>query len=347
MAASFRLCFGESDHLPGLVVDRYRLAGGKGALSQVFVIQAHTAGVDRRMAAVVESIERLVSEQFAAVDADCTWQRTAVVLRNDINVRKLEGLSVEGGGLIHPEGAPNGAGLSDAVIRVISPESGGFVEFHTDLLDGQKTGFFLDQSQNIEMTGRFLRRWLTQEGGSRPKRLRILDLCCYVGQWGTRLAAAARAEGVEVEVVAVDASARALEFARKNIEKTGARFESLQGDVLKDLVGLASDSFDVVISDPPALVKGRKDLGPGTHAYLQLNTQAIRLVKRGGWITCCSCSALLPDEDFAKAITKAAMRNQKAIAWVARGGPGSDHPVRLEFPEGRYLKAWIGRVDAT
>jgi 23S rRNA (cytosine1962-C5)-methyltransferase len=150
-----------------------------------------------------------------------------------------------------------------------------------------------------------------------------------------------------VEVVAVDASARALEFARKNIEKTGARFESLQGDVLKDLVGLASDSFDVVISDPPALVKGRKDLGPGTHAYLQLNTQAIRLVKRGGWITCCSCSALLPDEDFAKAITKAAMRNQKAIAWVARGGPGSDHPVRLEFPEGRYLKAWIGRVDAT
>jgi len=345
ISSSFRLCFGESDQLPGLVVDRYRLAPTAGGLSQVLVVQAHTAGVDRRLGTVLEALQCLVAEEISRKDPECTWERTAVVVRNDVHARKLEGLSIEGGGLMHPQNASHGAGLGHAVIRVAAPESDGFVEFQVDLLEGQKTGFFLDQSQNIEMTGAFVRRWLSSHIKGQKHRIRILDLCCYVGQWGARLAAAVRAEGFEVEVVAVDASARALDFAKRNVERAGARFESIQGDVLRDLGDLESDSFDIVIADPPALVKGRKDLGPGSHAYLQLNTQAMRVAKRGGWIVCCSCSAQLPEEDFAKGISKAAARNQKSVAWVARGGPGADHPVRLEFSEGRYLKAWIGRVD--
>jgi 23S rRNA (cytosine1962-C5)-methyltransferase len=345
ISSSFRLLFGESDHLPGLIIDRYRLSPTEGGLSQVLVVQAHTAGIDRRLGAVLESLQCLVAEEISRKDPECSWERTAVVVRNDVHARKLEGLSTEGGGLVHPENASHGAGLAHALIRVAAPESGGFVEFQVDLLEGQKTGFFLDQSQNIEMTGAFVRRWLSGYLKDHKHRIRILDLCCYVGQWGTRLVAAARAEGFEVEVVGVDASARALDFARRNVERAGARFEAIQGDVLRDLTGLDADSFDIVISDPPALVKGRKDLGPGSHAYLQLNTQAMRVAKRGGWIVCCSCSAQLPEDEFAKGISKAAARNQKSVAWVARGGPGADHPVRLEFSEGRYLKAWIGRVD--
>jgi 23S rRNA (cytosine1962-C5)-methyltransferase len=343
--SSFRLCFGESDHLPGLVIDRYRLVSHPAGIIQVLVIQAHTAGMDVRMDSILAGLRELVDGKLRAADPESSWGRTAVVLRNDIGVRKLEGISTEGGGVIHRGDAGPDLRLNECTIRVAAPESDGFVQFKTDLAEGQKTGFFLDQSQNIELAGRQLRRWLKTLPKSSSKRIRILDLCCYVGQWGTRLSAAARREGFDVEVVAVDASARALEFAKGNIEFTGALCTVLQGDVLKDLVKLDQDSFDVVISDPPALVKSRKDLGPGAHAYLQMNTQAMRVVKRGAWIVACSCSAQLPEEDFAKALVKAAMRNQKSVAWVARGGPGADHPVRLEFPEGRYLKAWIGRID--
>src|SRR5262249_55570159 len=160
--------------------------------------------------------------------------------------------------------------------------------------------------------------------GIRPvegKRLRILDLCCYVGQWGAQLARVFKDAGLEVEVTAVDASESALAQAKFNIEAQGAACKILRADVLKDLGQLVEHGFDLVISDPPALIKGRKDVGPGTHAYLQLNTQVFRLVRRGGGVVCCSCSALLEEEEFAHALTKAASRNRADVRWVGRGAP--------------------------
>jgi len=326
---SFRLCFGEADGLPGLVIDRYRLAS-----SQVFVVQAHTAGMDRILPEIEKILEKVT--QSLAGAGEPAWERTGIVIRNDLGVRKLEGIEEQAPRVLRDL---SGVSLMEAKILVRAAGSGSPLEFQVDLLKGQKTGFFLDQAGNVELA-------VTRLKSLRPKNaqepLRILDLCTYVGQWGAQLARAFHGQGVPVEVTAVDASAQALEFARRNIEAEGGVCTLLRGDVLKDLETLTSSSFDLVISDPPALIKGRKDVPAGTHAYLQLNTQVFRLVRPGGAVVCCSCSGLLEEESFIQTLSKAAYRNRRSVRWIARGGQSSDHPALLEFPEGRYLKAWIG-----
>jgi 23S rRNA (cytosine1962-C5)-methyltransferase len=317
-SVSYRLMHGEADGIPGLVIDRYRLASG-GGNAQAFVIQAHTAGVDRVLPQVLEALEPLIAER-----------PSAIVLRNDLSVRKLEGITEEPAKV---EATLPGVDLARAEILVKSASGGEPLRFSVDLVGGQKTGFFLDQAANIELA---IAR-LGNLGGGRTK-IRALDLCTYVGQWGAQLARAFPG----LEVLAVDASDKALAQARENIERAGARCETLKGDVLRDLESLPAKGFDLVISDPPALIKSRKDVGAGTHAYLQLNTQAMRLLKRGGGIVSCSCSALLEEESFIETLGKAASRNRLDLRWVGRGAQSPDHPLRTEFPEGRYLKGWIG-----
>ena len=97
-----------------------------------------------------------------------------------------------------------------------------------------------------------------------------------------------------------------------------------------------------MIADPPALIKSRKDLAVGQHAYLQLMTQAMRVLKEGGGFVGCSCSSLLTEEVFSEILAKAVSRNQLRMAWVGRGGQSPDHPILQAFPEGQYLKAWVG-----
>ncbi len=323
---SHRLIFGEADRLPGLVIDRYFLQSGH----QVFVIQAHTAGADRLISSVLEVLPELTE----------VWEKTAVVLRNDVGVRKLEGLEFQKVNVLREVSGLNLGEVEILVKPVMAPFDRPVV-FSTDLLEGQKTGFFLDQYSNIQLAALRL-------GNLKPKsqksKLKILDLCCYVGQWGAQLARVFRAQGIEVEVTAVDSSEKALQFAQKNIEREGARCQTLQVDVLRGLAELPTAGFDLVICDPPALIKSKKDTGPGAHAYLQLNTQAARLVRPGGGWVSCSCSSLLTDEEFAHALTKAASRNSMDVRWLGRGTPSADHPQLTEFPEGRYLKCWIGGV---
>jgi 23S rRNA (cytosine1962-C5)-methyltransferase len=323
---SHRLCFGEADFLPGLVVDRYAIPAG-----QVFVVQAHTAGADRWVSSISQILEGYVNSEGGTGD----WNRTGIILRNDLSVRKLEGLEEEEPRVIKEL---SGVNFRDLQILVASAEGGKPLSFQVDLLKGQKTGFFLDQAANIQLAILRLKHLFS-------KKVRILDLCCYVGQWGAQFARAFTDAGIQVEVVSFDASAQALELARKNALLQGASCESVRGDVLKDLDQFADQSFDIVISDPPALIKNRKDIPAGTHAYLQLATQVFRLVRTGGGVVCCSCSALLEEESFTQVLTKAAVRNQVQVQWIGRGAQSPDHPMLTEFPEGRYLKGWVGRVS--
>ncbi len=324
--ASFRWMFGEGDDFPGLVLDMYRTGPTAADAKTIVVVQAHTAGVDRILPNLLQAIEEIAKPD-------------GVVLRNDVSHRKQEGIPIEEPKVL---GKVNADG---EWIRVRSADArsaeDAVVLFSVDLVRGQKTGFFLDQSENI---GQFLDLFLrAQAAGKKAGPLKILDLCCYVGQWSSQIAAAAAARGLKAEVLLVDASARALAFAKANVEKAGGKAEVFEADVLQDLPKLVDLEFDVVVCDPPALIPGRKDIPTGKPAYLKLNTEAFRLLGRGGWMVTCSCSQLLEEEEFAHQVSKASLRNAKEMRWLARGTQALDHPLKLEFPEGKYLKMWIGK----
>jgi 23S rRNA (cytosine1962-C5)-methyltransferase len=341
---SYRLCYGEGDFVPGLIIDRYRTRGG-----QVFVVQAHTAGADQMLRVLPEALEAFVNDAAKRDPEPVAWAQTALIINNELGVRALEGIESQPPKIVRPLQGVSKDGLSQIEI-LVRPVLGGSkaVEFTVDLVKGQKTGFFLDQASNVGIAAQKFsestRKSETSEksGKAAQQTIRILDLCCYVGQWGTQLARAFKEQGFKVEVLAVDASQQALDFAKKNMEREGAKVTTLKGDVLKDLADLEARSFDLVVCDPPALIKGRKDIPQGRHAYLQLNTQVFRLVCLGGAVVSCSCSALLEEVDFYEALSKAARRNDVQVQWIARGSQSSDHPMLLEFPEGRYLKSLFG-----
>ncbi len=324
---SFRLSFGEADHLPGLIIDLWRVGQAAEGAAAIFAVQAHTAGADRWMEVLPRVLKKLTNEFLGNVPV-------GVIARNDVSVRKLEGISVDEPRWI--EAVPQGLDPKQIPLWVRGPGQAALA-MHCDWFSGQKTGFFLDQADNIQLLIQRL------GAGKLPQKMRVIDLCCYVGQWSAQIAAFLKSKGIEAEFTLVDASAEALAFAEKNVREAGATLvKTAKLDVLHELGSLDSGSFDLVISDPPALVKSRKDLGPGTHAYLQLHTQAIRLVRPGAWLVACSCSALLSEEDFAGTLSKAGHRNGGQIRWIGRGGPAADHPILASFPEGRYLKCWIG-----
>ncbi len=327
---SHRLCYGEVDGLPGLVIDRYVLCGRAG---QVFVVQAHTAGMD----VLMPEIEQILEQFVRSNEIHNNWDRTGIVIRNDLGVRSLEGLESQEPRILKEI---SGVDLRQAMIEVRPVLGAEPLKFHVDLVEGQKTGFFLDQFANIQIAAL---RFRDLVGAGSKKVVRILDLCCYAGQWGAQLAQVFRDQGVPIQVVLADASAKALEQAKKNIG-TGATIETLKIDVLKDLTALPSQSFDIVISDPPALIKSRKDIPTGKQAYVKLTTQALRLVKPEGGVVICSCSALLDEEMFSQILCKSSSKAGVTTQWIARGVQSPDHPILQEFPEGKYLKCWVGVV---
>jgi 23S rRNA (cytosine1962-C5)-methyltransferase len=256
-----------------------------------------------------------------------------------VSHRKQEGLPIEEPKVLGKVSA-DGEWIRNRSADARAPE-GAIVLFSVDLVRGQKTGFFLDQSENISQFLDLYTRSVAM--GKKAGPIKVLDLCCYVGQWSSQIAAAAKARGLETEVLLVDASARALSFAKANVERAGGKAEVFEADVLQDLPKLVDLEFDIVVCDPPALIPGRKDIPTGKPAYLKLNTEAFRLLGRSGWMVTCSCSQLLEEEEFAHQVSKASLRNAKEMRWLARGTQALDHPLKLEFPEGKYLKMWIGK----
>ena len=334
---SFRLAFGESDFIPGLVLDYY-LIEANGKKGQVFAAQIVTAGLDVALTNLEQFFQELVQKAVAQGMTDLGWDQTAVVIRNDVGVRKLEGLTVE-----EPRTIKSivGVDLSNVDILVNSAAGEGLVKMACDLAEGQKTGFFLDQTHNIFLAVNLFKNWAKTR---KQKTIRVLDLCCYVGHWSTQITHALKAQGLSLEVTIVDVSKPALAFAKKNAEREGAQVIVNEMDVLEGLGGLASQHYDIVIADPPAFIKAKKDLPTGQHAYLKMNTQAFRVVKKEGFVVSCSCSGLLTEEDFREALRKSALRNQVEARGVLRGGHAADHPTLMQFPEGFYLKMYTHQV---
>ena len=291
----YRLIFGESDGLPGLVVDRY---------DQLLVIQITTAGMQRILQEVVDALDKVLKPD-------------AILLRNDSPSRDVEGLDryVEALGDV-PE---------EAIIR----EHG--MEFRVKAQGGQKTGWFYDQQANRERMFRYV------DGKS------VLDVCSYVGAWGVQAAV----KGA-TEVLCVDSSADALAGVTANaaLNKVSGQVSTERGDAFEVMKQLHDEKrrFDVVMVDPPAFVKKRKDFKQGSIAYKRINQLAMQLVNKDGIVISSSCSHHMSEDSFRNECQMAARHTDRFIQLLERGQQGPDHPVHPAIPETAYLKTLFLRV---
>jgi 23S rRNA (cytosine1962-C5)-methyltransferase len=290
-----RWVFGESDLLPGLVLDRY------GAL---VVGQIATAGMEALKDQVEAAVRRVVNP-------------AALFWKNDSAARGLEQL---------PQLATAAFGEVPAEIEAV--ESG--LSFSAPLQQGQKTGWFYDQSANRARLQRYM-----------PAGARMLDVCSYAGAW----AVTALHYGA-VRAVCVDASQMALEFARRNARRHGGTVDTLRADAFDALQALAAqgERFDLVVLDPPAFIKRKKDLPKGQAAYRKLNQLAMSVLADEGLLISCSCSYHLAPEELLAAIQSAARHSGRFVQLLEAGGQSADHPVHPAIPETRYLKAFFCRV---
>jgi 23S rRNA (cytosine1962-C5)-methyltransferase len=291
-----RLVFGESDQLPGLVLDRF---------DDVLVGQIATQGMERLRPAVESAVRKVLNPRVLY------W-------KNDSGARDLEQLP-----------AFSAAAFGEPAAQLRVREAG--IDFRAPLAQGQKTGWFYDQTANRALLGRFL-----------PKGARVLDVCSYVGAWA--ITALKHGAG---RATCVDTSAAALEFANNNAVAAGFALETIRGDAFEVLKSLheGGERFDAVILDPPAFIKRRKDIPQGQAAYRKLNQLAMNLLGREGLLVSCSCSYHLPEEQLVIAVQAAARHSAHFAQVVAFGGQSPDHPVHPAIPESRYLKALFCRVS--
>lgn len=292
----YRWVYGDSDGLPGLVVDRF---------GDYVVVQLNTAGMDVMKDAVVAAITKVISP-------------AGILFRNDSPARNQEGL---------PSEVEVAAGVWPETLSLT--ENG--VNFEVPGDAGQKTGWFYDHRENRQ----YMTRWV--EGK------RVLDVFSYVGGWGVQAAVA----GAE-EVLCVDASELALDYVEKNaalndvVEKVG----TMQGNAFDCLKQLADEKekFDVVVIDPPAFIKRKKDFKNGASAYRKLNELAMRLLSRDGVLVSASCSMHMPDEALLDIVRGAGRHVDRQVQIIHQGGQGADHPVHPSIVETHYLKAIFARV---
>lgn len=271
----------------------------------VLVAQITTAGMEVMKDAIVAALSKVVRPK-------------AVLWRNDSPVRELEGLAL----YVQPA-------MGEVPDAVALTEHG--ARFHAPLLSGQKTGWFFDQRDN--------RAWLTRISTG----MKILDLFSYVGAWGVQAALA----GAEA-VTCVDASADALEYVAANATENGVaeKITGIRGDAFEVLKQLREEHarFDVVITDPPAFIKRRKDLREGTAAYRRLNQAAMQVMTRDGLLIACSCSRHMEAASLEAQVLGAARHLGRELRILARGGQAPDHPVHPAMPETAYLKAVLCRA---
>jgi 23S rRNA (cytosine1962-C5)-methyltransferase len=292
----YRLVFGDSDGLPGLVVDRF---------ADVLVVQITTAGMERLKAEIIAALDKVLKPR-------------AMLLRNDSSMRAMENLPsyIE---TAHGE-IPDWLALE---------ENG--LHFETPLARGQKTGWFFDHRMNRARAAAYV------------KGKRVLDVFSYLGAWGVQAAAA----GAE-SVLCVDSSALALEGVTRNaqLNHVEAKVQTRQADafdVLKELRA-ARERYDVVILDPPALIKRRKDIKEGTLAYQRLNQMAMQVLAKDGILVSCSCSYHLERDTLRELLLKNSRHLDRFLQIVEEGHQGPDHPMHPAIPETAYLKAFFTRV---
>jgi len=273
--------------------------------ADTIVLQLTSAGADRWREVIADAL-------LDVTGAARVWERS------DVEVRELEGLPPESGPL-RGEREP---------VRVVVTEHA--LKFEVDLERGHKTGFYLDQRDN--------RLRARQLANGRD----VLDAFCYTGGFALNaLAGGARS------VLALDSSAEALERAHANADSNGLTdADWIAGDVFQMLRHLRNERrvFDLIVLDPPKFAPTAAHAAKAARAYKDINLLAFKLLQPGGYLMSFSCSGGVSSELFQKIVAGAALDAGAQAQIIERLGPGSDHPVALNFPEGDYLKGLLCRV---
>ncbi len=298
---SYRLIYGEADFIPGLIVERY-----VDVKKNVYLVtQFSTLSCEVFRQEILNALNKVI-KPFAIYD------------KSDAPDREKEGLSLscQWLGDEHP-------GL--ITIR----ENDVFLE--VDIINGQKTGYFLDQKDNRKTVGKFC------EGK------RVLDTFTHTGAFGLNAV-----KGGAKQVISVDISQEAVDVVNKNIKINHAedKMKAVCADVFDLLKEYEAngEKFDLIILDPPAFTKTAKNIDKAYGGYKEINLRAMRLLKDNGILVTCSCSYFFDAEHFYGMIMKAAQDSKKKVQVLAKYGAGPDHPVLMGYPKSEYLKCAVCRV---
>ena len=293
----------------------YRLAFGEADLLPGLVVDRYGSVLVAQIGtAGMEVMKEEILEALVQV-----VKPEAVLWKNDSPIRELEGIE---------RYVETAMGKVPDLVEV--PEGG--VTFRVPLASGQKTGWYFDQSANRALVARY------------AKDARMLDVFSYAGSFGLQAARAGAAE-----VTCVDSSESALEAAAATAAANGLDVELVKGDAFDMLEALHADrrKFDLVVIDPPAFIKRRKDHPKGLAAYRRLNQLAMQLLDRDGLLLSCSCSYHLAPGELTDSVQRASRHLGRFAQLIAVGAQSPDHPVHPAVDETRYLRAFLFRVVDT
>ena len=303
-----RIVWSESDGLPGVVIDRY---------GDHVVLQTLTLGMDKRKDQIVEALENVFCRASASLAEAERWaggapalQSFCVIERNDVPVRKSEGLELRSGVL-----------RGDAVAPIEIAIAG--LRLEVDLLHAQKTGFYLDQKQNYETVARYARR------------RRVLD--CFTNQ-GAFALACARAGATEV--TGVEESSANIVAAQRNAARNNLKVEWMERDVFQFLRAAekAQAQYDLIVLDPPSFTKTKSGQQDAIRGYRELHVRAFKLLSRDGLLATFSCSHHVTENAFVQMIADSLVDARRSARRLDRFEQASDHPVLPTLPETEYFQ---------
>lgn len=301
-----RLIFGEADQFPGLTVDRF---------SDVLSVQIACLGIERIKDMLYRSLLQVLCEYGVNI--------SAIYERNDLAVRSIEGLS-QYKGFYEAEGLKK-----DLSGHVIITENN--IKYDVDYINGQKTGFFLDQKYNRAAVAKI------------AKGKTVLDCFTHTGAFALNAA-----KGGAVSVTAVDISHDALECAKNNARLNGIdNMDFVAADVFDLLTEMSKSGrcpYDFIILDPPAFTKSSRTLKNAIRGYKEINLKAMKLLPRGGYLATCSCSHFMNDTYFCRMLHDAAADAGVSLRQIEARQQSPDHPILWNVPETDYLKFYIFQV---
>lgn len=289
-----RLVWSESDGIPGLIVDRY---------GPHLAVQTLTLAMDQRRELIRDALLALLKPE-------------SITLRNDSPVRKAEGLE-PGIEMLHGDAPPPFTVTANGL------------QFEIDLLDGQKTGLYLDQLQSHA------------EIAALARGRRVLD--CFTNQGGFALACA---KAGAAKVTAVDISETACEAARRNAGLNGLSIDVIAHNVF-DFLKHAIPEYDLIILDPPSFTRNKKTLMDAMRGYKEIHLRALKLLEKGGILSTYCCSHHATRELFHENLADASVDAKKSLRLIAEHHQRADHPVLITLPETRYLKGITAEVIAS